>query len=124
MVEGSWIWTWPSSASAGRAKHRTVAAKTNSNRRALGSWNQKADRGGDEPSPRLARHWTLEFTGYFAAPALCASAITASKAGLGWALMSNRSGLPLARQELASLGPQNVTTLIVSCLRKARKSPA
>src|SRR5580765_4624984 len=53
------------------------------------------------------------------------SAITASNAGFGLQLPSNRSGLPLARQEFASFAPQNVTIFTeLRCLRKARKIPA
>lgn len=62
---------------------------------------------------------------YLAPAVFFASAITASKAGLGWLLPSNKSGLPKARQETASFTPQNVTTFTdFSCFRNARKRPA
>ena len=67
----------------------------------------------------------FRWTRYLAAAAFFASAMTAWKAGLGWLLPSNSSGLPLARQEFASFGPQNVTTFTdLSCFRNARKRPA
>src|SRR4051812_888281 len=54
-----------------------------------------------------------------------ASAMTASNAGFGWLLPSNKRGLPLARQEFASFAPQNVTIFTESrCFRNARKIPA
>ena len=46
-------------------------------------------------------------------------------AGLGWLLPSNKSGLPLARQEFASFGPQNLTTFTpLSCFMNALKRAA
>lgn len=57
--------------------------------------------------------------------ALAASAMTASKAGLGRLSPSKSSGLPCARHETESLAPQNVTILTESrCFRKARNRPA
>ena len=59
------------------------------------------------------------------APRSTAARMTALKAGLGWLLPSNKSGLPLARQESASFTPQKVTSFTdFSCFRNARKSPA
>ena len=46
-------------------------------------------------------------------------------AGLGRQLPSNKSGLPLPRQEFASLAPQKVTIFTdLSCFRNALKIPA
>ena len=54
-----------------------------------------------------------------------AARITASNAGFGWLLPSNKSGWPWARHESASFTPQNVTIFTyLSCFTNARKSPA
>ena len=45
--------------------------------------------------------------------------ITESKAGFGMSLLSNNSGLPLARQETPSLIPHIVTTFTNLCFAKA-----